>query len=451
MSHSSTMLIPVAVGSDSANKPKEAKIQQEQSSDKLTAVMETERANAVDSLELAAFLEADGFSDETLREQYQAEGLFAAADQLYAHADTGTALNRQERVIAPVIQWSAVLRAFLYLLPGAAALLAVLPLGDTAQLAFTVASAFAWGYSMLLAVVRYAEPHGVPGTALRTALGIAGVFGVVSGFLIGSFGVGIEYVGLTILVTTMLALGLASSAVMLSLGRIRLLPLTFSAPLVVGIWMYWHPSTTLSMLTLLLFGLGSTVAAWWTTRPKGFLPARTRTYLPGLHLAVYGWSVATAFLTLFFSIGGIALLPVMLGAGLLEVGVWFSQARLKYAASLSQSILQLYKRSIFILPAIAALYALLLAIGVWGMQQIPVLGNQLSSEIMIIVPLYGACLLLSTWLVNQNYQNILIALWLITAALMWWEPISILATCSLVAIGLLILTFLALRDLRSYR
>lgn len=447
MSQSSSILMPITSGQPNKDENKST----EPTPKKLTTIMELERAHAVDSLELAAFLEADGFSDETLREHYQASGLFDAAEQLYAHPGTGQALGHQQQVAVPVIQWSTIFRAFLYLFPGAAALLAVLPLGETAQLAFTVASAFAWGYSMLLAVVRYAEPHGIPGTALRTALGIAGLFGLISGSFIGSLGINTEHLGLSIVVTTTLSLGLSASAIMLSLGRTRLLVLTFICPLLMGIWMYWHPSVSLSIFTLLLFGLGSSIAAWWTTRPKGLLPIRTKTYLPGLHLAFYGWSVAIAFLSLFFSVGGIALLPIMLGAGLLEVGVWLAQACLKYAASLSQSMMQLWKRSLWILPVIAIFYGELLAIGIWGMQQIPILGNQLSENTMIIVPLFGACLLLSTWLVNQHYQNILIVLWLMAAMLMWWEPISIVATCGLVTTCLLILTFIALDDLRSYR
>ena len=431
----------------------------------LDLTLAPERAAVVDPLELAAYLEADGLNDETLRERYGAGGLFRAAELLYLQRGTGRSLDRPPAPRPPELPWRLALRGPLYLLPGVAGLLLVTALvsgpvagqmagaelGTGASAAFAAAATYGWGHGMLVAGVRYAEPLGVPGRALRLTLALAaGAGALLGGVLAWGFG-GLGALGLGALVGGAVGLAGGAGSVLLALGRTAAFALSFAAPLVLGALVWAVPALGgrgLGLLALVAVPLG---AALHATRAPGTLAAWPP--LPALRRggrpALFGWAAALACLALSLRLGGAALLPLVLSAGLLEAGVWHAQARLQHAARVRQGWAAVRRRGQLTLPAAALLYALVLYGLTLALLAVPALG--VAPQAALALPPLGAALLLGTWLANHGREPVLGALWLGAAALLLWPGAPPAPIAALTLLITLSLTFLALRDLRSYR
>lgn len=415
-----------------------------------------EREWVADPLELAAYIEADGLSDEGLRGRYGAGGLFVAAEALYAQAGSGQALERRRSGPAPRFPWVMVQRGPLYLLPGLSGLLLAYAFESRANAAgvtdaFLFASAFGWGHSMLLASVRYAEPFGVPGRALRLAVLLGGAAGLVGGAVVaGVLGRG----GATGVVWAALlggavALAGGSAGTLLALGARAQAAVAFVPALLLAGAAFLRPEPWLELCALALLAALPLTLCWAATRSPGELPARWGSLRPGLGLAAYGWAVALAFVALSARVGGWALLPVVLSAGLLEALVWNVQERLQHAAREVGDVAQLARRGL------GAVLLAALVFGVWllalaaALDLLPPPAPALTRPTLLAMPAFGAALLLSTWLANHRREPILTGAWLAFGLLaafgvpaLWLAP--------LLTLGLFPLTALTLRDLRSY-
>ncbi len=456
--------------------------------DKLREVdltLRPDRERAVDALELAAYLEADGLSDESLRERYGAGGLFAAAELLYAQRGTGRALERRHDEPAPRFPWHLAQRGLLYLMPGVGGLLLGGAVGAGATLAFVFAAAFGWGYSMLITSLRYAEPFGVPGRALRLALALGGACGLVGGMLAAGLANPAQWSqqwSQGLLLGGVVSLATASSGVLLSLDQRGQVAAAFAPPLLLaaGVDLLPHlfphsPQVILAQQLLLALALLTFVGlplllALRATRTPGVLPARWSSFRPGLLLAAYGWALAATFVGLNQQLGGWALLPVVLSAGLLEAGVWNAQQYLQYFARRQGEFSQLVRRGIWQVIGTALVYGavllgglLLAGPGEWLAVRLGVPGLAMPGEstpgfnaaplrsVLFTVPAFGTALLLSTWLANQRRSGLLLVLWAVLSLLL---VLRVLSPPQLVVAALFVLlplTTVTLRDLRSYR
>ena len=287
--------------------------------DKLREVdltLRPDRERAVDALELAAYLEADGLNDEGLRDRYGAGGLFAAAEWLYAQRGTGRALVRPRREAPPRFPWELAQRGPLYLLPGLCGLLIAQATPPVTGRAFMFAAAFGWGYSLLIASVRYAEPLGTPGRALRLTLWLGGACGLLGGALSALLFAGQGSADWLWGTAMGGAVALAGSAagVMLALGERAQVAGAFAPALLLGGMLYVVPGVELALASLAALALFPALLALRVTREPGDLPARLATLRPGLGLAAYGWALAAAFAELSLRLGGWALLPLVLSA-----------------------------------------------------------------------------------------------------------------------------------------
>jgi hypothetical protein len=450
--------------------------------DKLREVdltLRPDRERAVDALEIAAYLEADGLNDESLRDRYGAGGLFAAAEWLYAQRGTGRALERPRREARPRFPWELAQRGPLYLLPGLCGLLIAQATPPVTGRAFVFAAAFGWGYSLLIASVRYAEPLGTPGRALRLTLWVGGACGLLGGALSALLWPGSGLWTTSLLWGTAMggavALAGAAAGVMLALGERGQVAGAFAPALLLGGMLYVLPSTGLAVAALAALAVFPVLLALRATRDGGELPARFVTLRPGLGLAAYGWALAAAFAGLSLRLGGWTMLPLVLSAGLLEAGVWNAQQGLQYVARQQGSFTLLVRRGAARVLGTALVYGLgllsllaLLSAVRWlaagwlgigtpapaGAAGPGTLGDlpfsDLSRAALVTVSAFGAALLLSTWLANQRRERWLLAFWL-GFCLLLTLGVSPPALSLFAAFALLPLTLFTLYDLRSYR
>lgn len=410
-----------------------------------------ERAQVVDSLEIAAYLEADGFNDEGLRDRYDAGGLFHAAELLYAQRGTGRALSRVVSQPAPAFPWHLLQRGPLYLLPGVVGLLITGVLGSGAALGFAFAAAFGWGYSMLIAAIRYAEPFGVPGRALRAALVVGVVASALGGGLTALLLAGPAQAAYGLLVGTVLGLACGASGILLALNRSTLFGGAMALPLLLAGMVYVLPSQPLALIGLGALALFPLLAVLNATRSPGELPVRWATFQRGLPLAAYGWALAAAFVAMTAKLGGWALLPVIVSAGVLEAGVWHAQERLQHASRAARDLNQLARRGLSVVPGVALGYGLLLLLGTFLLLQWPLLAGAIPAEALIAVPVLGTAFLFSAWLANQRREWPLLGVWLLVALLLWAGLLPLWLTCTLLLALLLPLLYTTLHDPRSYR
>ena len=407
-----------------------------------------ERADAVDAEELAAYLEADGLSDETLRDRYGVAGLFDAAELLYHQKGTGHALHRLRQVAIPAFPWKMLLRGPLYLLPGLSGVLIANAVGSGGTPAFVFAAALGWGWTMLVAGVRYAEALAVPGRALRLTILIGAVAGGLGGAVLAALLCGPDTALTGALVGGAVALSSASAGVLLSLKRPGLFVAAFASPLLAAGVLTVLPSALAAYSALALLAAVPTLAALSATRTPGHLAAEWATLRPHLHHAVYGWAMAAAFVALTAQLGAWALFPVVLGAGLLEAGVWHAQTRLQRTARISRGLDMLRRAGVWAVLLAAAGYGLALA-GLLAVQALLPLAGTIPTQAFVIVPLYGAALLLSAWLSNHHLTRQLTVFWgLSAAALLFGLPPIFFALLPLL---LILPTLTALADPRSYR
>nr|WP_244977023.1 hypothetical protein [Deinococcus humi] len=405
-----------------------------------------DRANAVDAEELAAYLEADGLGDEVLRDRYGADGLFDAAERLYRQKGTGGALDRLPAPVTPAFPWRMLLRGPMYLLPGLAGLLIAGALGAGAESAFVLAAAFGWGWTMAVAGVRYTEPFAVPGRALRLTLVISAGTGLLSGAAIAAAMGGDVLTGA--LVGGAVALSSGAAGVLLSLGQLGQFAGAFASPLLAAGIVLSLPSRAAALFALALLAAVPTFSALNVTRSPGSLNASLATLRPHLPHAAYGWAMAAAFVALSVRLGTWPLLPVILGAGLLEAGVWHAQERLQVAARTLRTLPELRRVGLPTVLLGAAGYGVALAAVLALLSLLPLPINLPAT--LETVTLYSAGLLLSSWLANQRRLAFLTAVWTLgAAALMLGLPPPMFALLSLLA--LLFPTLHTLSDPRSYR
>lgn len=443
--------------------------------------MSHERESAVDALEIASYLEADGLSDESLRGRYNAGGLFQAAELLYAQRGSGRALNRLPSAPLPAFPWHMLLRGPLYLLPGLAGLLITRPLGLGAAAAFTFAAAFGWGWSMTIAGLRYSEPFAVPGRAMRAALWLAGVIGVLGGGLTALLLAGADQVLLGVLSGGAVALATAAAGILLALGRTGLFAGAFGLPMlaaavvqasllpVSGSLQIMGQATvqtvrqtatadatvsfTAALVGLALLAVSPVWAVLNATRTPGTLPITWAVFRPHLWLAAYGWAMALTFVGFSLRLGAWSLLPVIVSAGLLEAGVWHAQERLQHAARSLRTLSDLRWRGRVTVPVVAALYGgalglTLVLIRVSGL--LPQL-DDLPAATQVGVALLGASFLLSAWLANQRQVSALIGLWSAAAILTFTALVPLPVLSAALFLILLLIALNTLNDPRSYR
>lgn len=443
--------------------------------------MSHERESAVDALEIASYLEADGLSDESLRGRYNAGGLFQAAELLYAQRGSGRALNRLPTAPLPAFPWHMLLRGPLYLLPGLAGLLITRPLGLGAAAAFTFAAAFGWGWSMTIAGLRYSEPFAVPGRAMRAALWWAGVIGALGGGLSALLLAGADQVGLGIFGGAAVALATAAAGVLLALGRSGLFAGAFGLPMLaaavvqasslpVGSSLQIMGQATvqtakqtgsadvavpftLALVGLALLAVSPVLAVLRATRAPGTLPTTWAVFKPHLWLATYGWAMALTFVGFSLRLGAWSLLPIIVSAGLLEAGVWHAQERLQHAARSLRTLADLRWRGRVTVPMVAALYGgvlglTLILIRISGL--LPQLSD-LSAATQVGVALLGASFLLSAWLANQRQVTLLIGLWSAAAVLTFTALVPLPALSVALFLILMSSALNTLNDPRSYR
>ncbi len=405
-----------------------------------------DRANAVDAEELAAYLEADGLGDEVLRDRYGADGLFDAAERLYRQKGTGGALDRLPTPFTPAFPWRILLRGPMYLLPGLAGLLIAGALGAGAKSAFVLAAAFGWGWTMAVAGVRYTEPFAVPGRALRSTLVVSAGAGLLAGALTVAVVGGDMLTGA--LVGGAVALSSGAAGVLLSLGQLGQFAGAFASPLLAAGIVVAQPSRLAALFALALLAAVPTFTALNATRSPGSLKASLVGLRPHLPNAAYGWAMAAAFVALSVQLGTWPLLPVILGAGLLEAGVWHAQERLQIAARTLRTLPELRRVGLPTVLLGAAGYGAAMGAVLALLSLLPMPINLPAT--VVTVALYGAGLLLSSWLANQHRLAFLTAVWTLgAAALVLGLPPPMFALLSLLA--LLFPTLHTLSDPRSYR
>ncbi|AWN23229.1 hypothetical protein DKM44_08320 [Deinococcus irradiatisoli] len=429
-----------------------------------------ERRRAVDPEELAAILEADGYSDHTLRRRYGFDSVFDAAEQLYA-------LSITRRVAAPPpalrpiwpLPWTLLWHGPLLLLIGLAALGSVRLLGvDSAGSALAGAAVVAWGLGLRLFWLR--QTAGLSAAPLRSRLLSGGVLGTLLGALAALPGQPWDvWLWNTALLGALLgglyALTLTSAALLLALGKWRMLLQIFGAAalLAEAMWRLGQQGPVPASLFAVLLGTVAVGAALRVTRrpaprpvgqnqSQGRASDRAAFTAPAWTLTTYGWSVAAAFVLLAQHSGHeLLLLPVLL-FGAVEFLAWLMQAQLRRLAARLHDPALLARAALW--PVLGAPGGLLLLIAAldgavrWaGLRPAGALSSYGWG-----VALLSAALLQSTWLSRHAGQwPRLTVLWAISAGLLavpqvsWWVPILLLS------LVLLLLSDRALGDLSSYR
>lgn len=436
--------------------------------DKLREVdltLAAERGRVVDAEEIAAYLEADGLSDEVLRGRYGTPGLFDAAEQLYCQGGTGGDLHRRFVTPPPVFPWSRVLRGPLYLLPGLSGLLIARALGPVATDAFVYAAVFGWGWTTTIASVRYAEPFGVPGRAMRAVLLVGSVAGMVGGALVaarhgdvaGALSGTLSGHSVTAgaVVGGVVALSSAAAGILLSLHRTGPYLLAFASPLLAALALLAVPSAGAAGAALLLLAVMPLLSALHATRPAGTLAPRWTTLRRHVPPALLGWTLAMTFVLLTGRLGAWTLLPLVLATGLLEGAVWHIQERLQRLARLHVNLRRLRRRGARIVVLGTVSYAAGLA--AWAFV-VPRLALSIPAlpEAWAFLGLYAGALLLSAWLANHGRLAVLASLWAICGVVLYalppTAPLAALSTVmTVLTAALTALALHATHDPRSYR
>lgn len=230
-------------------------------------------ASAVDALEIAAALEADGLGDQQVRRRYGRPDVFALAEEMFARVPRSPAEPAAVPDPWQIRPAEHVLHGLLYTLPGLGfAAVAELMAGRSAHLVLAVTMLASWAASQGLAYLGYARLGrldaagaarvlriGLPVCATVFLVGAAGAVAAslpVGGVLVATAQA--EYLlGATVLMVTRserlllvaLAPGTVAGAVYLALGEPAVLrPYTWGAlattavlAVVLGAWMTRHP------------------------------------------------------------------------------------------------------------------------------------------------------------------------------------------------------------------
>ncbi|WP_078305516.1 hypothetical protein [Deinococcus sp. LM3] len=276
---------------------------------------------AVQPLELAAILEAEGLTDSLAQQRYGEVSVFSCAERLYGmvpYRAPGMPVVRAAPRPLPV---RSLLRGGLYLLPAlwSPALLALAPAADVfhgAGLGLLSASLFGWGWMQGVAYVGFTGLAFAPAVAAlrlrRAGMAAAALGGGLAFALAAALG---QDPTLVTLAALSVSVYLAAATALLVLGQeVTLLTASLPALLWLGVTRVWPGAADLSWaalplppvpaITLLLAVGGPLLAAWEATRHAGLAGAVQGSWRPvpwtqaGLH-CVYGWLCAAAMSLVF--------------------------------------------------------------------------------------------------------------------------------------------------------
>lgn len=287
---------------------------------------------AVQPLELAAILEAEGLTDTLAQQRYGEASVFTCAERIYRmvpyRAPSVTAAGA-----APYPRPArSLLRGGLYLLPAlwSPALLSLGPTTDVfhgAGLGLLIASLFGWGWMQGVAYLGFTGLALAPAVAARhlrrTGVAAAALGGGLAFTLAAALG---QDPTLVTLAALSVSVYLAAATALLVLGQeVTLLTASLPALLWLGVTRVWPGAADLSWaalplppvpaITLLLAVGGPLLAAWQATQHAGLAGAVQGSQRPiawaraGLH-CLYGWLCAAAMSLVFLiPLSGLALLP----------------------------------------------------------------------------------------------------------------------------------------------
>lgn len=449
----------------------------------LSRQLDADCVRAVQPLELAAILEAEGFNDAVMQERFGMSSVFTAAQHLYDLVPLRPKIPRYAPPAQPPGkgEW---LRGGLYLIPALWAPSALDAAGTVSgpfqgsSLGLLVATLFGWGWTQGMSYLGYMALTAGRGQAARV-LRRAGLYGTLITILLAG---GLSLVlGLNPDRVMLCALGVAAylsaATTLLVLGEARRLLLA-SLPallwvLVLILWPDLLPASVHRSGALLTLGAGLPVlAAASITEPLLHeVSSQRRSVSPqsALPHAIYGWLCATAMtLVLLEPLTRIGyahtdlfaytwtVMPLVLSMGPLEQTLRHMRLALRLQADTSRSIHQIVRGAQWATLRCAAPYLL-------GLSGIYTLVGRLapgwtaapSSELLTGHTLLGAALLLSSLLINFGLLSRVLWLWvgtvvcqLLGLACNVEAAHTYAISAALTTLGLALLTWQTLRDVR---
>lgn len=448
----------------------------------LSRQLDADCVRAVQPLELAAILEAEGFSDTIMQERYGVSSVFAGAQRLFELVPLRPALPS----LALPVQaggWAEWLRGGLYLIPALWAPSA-LNVGAASgsfggsSLGLLVATLFGWGWTQGMSYLGYVALVAGRGQAARV-LRRAGLYGTLStAGLAGGLSLAL---GLNIGLVTLCAFGVAAylsaATTLLVLGESRRLLLASLPALlwvvVLTLWPDAWPAALSHSGALLVVGAGLPVlAAAGVTEPllaEASAQRRSLTPWDALPHAVYGWLCAAAMTLVLLEPlaraehSGVGLLafawtvmPLVLSMGPLEQTLRRTRLALNGQADTPRPIRQIVRGARYATLRCAAPYLLGLS-GAYAL--VGLLAQRWTAAppttLLAGHALLGAALLLSSLLINFGLLTRVLWLWIGAVTLQLVLLIlSLEATqayalsAALTALSLLVLTRQTLRDVR---
>ncbi|GAA0514750.1 hypothetical protein [Deinococcus depolymerans] len=450
---------------------------------------------AVQPLELAAILEAEGLTDSLAQQRYGEASVFSCAERLYQLVPYRAPAVPVVPAARRPLPLRSLLRGGLYLLPAlwTPAILSLGPAPDVFQgagLGLLIASLFGWGWMQGLAYVGFTGLALAPAVAARrlrqTGVGAATLGGLLGLAVAAALG---QDTALVTLAALSVSVYLAAATALLVLAQeVTLLTASLPALLWLGLTRVW-PGTpevagaahlpVVPAVTLLLAVGGPLLAAWQATRHAGLAGAvqGSRRGVPwaqaGLH-CVYGWLCAAALSLVFlaplsgqplqaFSLSATELMglswslaPLVLTLGVMELGIARVQRRLREQAQRLDPVRRIVWGALGQIGAGAGLYlallggAYLLAGGVAAALGVPAL----PAPVLAAHLLMALSLLLSGLLNNFGLLPRVLLAWAaavaaqLAALLLAGPGAAYLLGAAVAAAGLGWLTVLAVRDVR---
>ena len=456
---------------------------------------------AVQPEELAAILEAEGYTDALIEARYGDQNVFACAERLFRMVPYRPSKFVWRSTTAPVQVWRDLLRGLIYLLPAlwtptALALGWSGRTGDSgygATLGLLVATLFGWGWMQSLSYIGYtklAESASSAAQILRQG-GLIAVLAteVLAAALAWATGQDVWQVAL---VATAISAYLAAATLLLVLGsEVLLLVSSVPALLWALIRLLWPELASSGgaqqSATVLALGVGLPVlAAWHVTQLALFRekPVSARrlaaiTWWQATPYAGYGWLCA-AFLSLVLlrpltQLSGVqtpvpgasellgwswSVAPLVLSMGVLELGLRRIHSALHRAAQSSFQVRRIVWGGVWEVLRVCLMYA-----GVLGVAYL--LARRLALYLgfgALPWPLIGGHLALAVTLL---LSGLLINFGLIPRVLMVWAlgvtlqvtlllsgldvGLSYAVSAGGALLALTLLMWLAIRDVRNFR
>jgi hypothetical protein len=451
----------------------------------LSRQLDRDCVRAVQPLELAAIMEAEGFNDAAVQERFGLPSVFAAAQQLYALVPHRPAVPAYA-VPVQAGRWVDLLRGGLYLIPAlwAPTALNVATTGvagpfQGASLGLLTATLFGWGWTQGMSYLGYVGLVGGRAQAAHV-LRWAGLFGTL--LTVGLAGALSLTLGQPPRLVMLCALGiaayLAAATTLLVLGEGRRLMLaSLPALLWAALTLLW-PDSLLASLggsgALLVVGAGLPVlAAAGVTealRHQARARATRRRLSPWTALphAAYGWLCASALtLVLLEPLGRLSqrhsgllafswtVIPLVLSMGPLEHTLRRMRLALTHEAETPRHIWQIVAGAWWATLRCAAPYLL-------GLSAVYAAVNRLAGRWTTVPPAtllaghaaLGAALLLSSLLINFGLLPRVLWVWVCAVAVQLLLIPSLGATpayAASAALSALLLVWMTLRTLRDVR